>query len=107
MNKKMNVVEFTISEGKKEKRIVIYHTLKSGGPINTIEAAIDAWSVRTENPTSEDFADYINSKRLKGMTLDFAYTPEQYETIKKLEESGSKQELDNYKHQLKKNNVYL
>lgn len=103
-NKKWNVTEFLIYAGTKdEKQLKIYHTLKMHGPINTIEAAIDSWSMRAIKPTAEDLCDYINSKRLKGMSLDYAYTEEQFKEITTLEG----QALENYKHSLKKKNVHL
>lgn len=104
---KWNVTEFSIEVGKgklKEAKVIkIYHNLKTKGPINTIEAAVDNWSARTNNPCAEDLCDYINSKRLKGMTLDYAYTEEQLRQINELEGSA----LVNYKHNLKKKNSYL
>lgn len=61
---------FQLSNGVLMK---IYHNLP-----DQINAAFDNWIVRTDKYTEKSFCDYINSKRLKGLTDHIAYTENEY-----------------------------
>lgn len=48
--------------GKKKVEFTIIHNIHGRGNVNSIDAALDNWLVRTDEYTPESFVDYINSK---------------------------------------------
>jgi len=77
---KFNKTTVSFSDGTS---FVIYHNIATAGNINSIDAAIQCWEARTDQFTAKSLCDYINSKRLKGYTDHYAFTPEEFAKLPK------------------------
>jgi len=73
----MNLYEAVLSlaDGSSFK---VIHNIEDEGMFN---AAVINWQVRTNEITAESLCEYINSKRLKGMTDHIAFTEEEFKQL--------------------------
>lgn len=67
-------VEFNVDN--KNVKFSIVHNIPNSRNINSIDAALENWLMRTDDFTDESFVDYINSKDVYK-----AFTMEQYNKI--------------------------
>ncbi len=67
-----------VHAGEVEKQLPSIRIVTNIEDEKLIEAAIDNWTVRTDDYTAESLCAYINSKRIRGLTDHYAFTEEQF-----------------------------
>lgn len=80
---KINLVSSTIKFEIDDKPIefIVYHNIGVFGNINTLEAAIQSWLVRTDKYTAKNLCNYINAKRERGLSNDYCFTEKEYKKL--------------------------